>query len=155
MEAEQSQYARMTEKEPEPTEAEVRAFMGEGAWERLMRLEALLRQRYALGRTLKYPFGNAYGWSYRYVHKRALLLYVFFEAGRFCCTISINDAGAAKVEALRESLCPTVWQSWQGRYACGAQGGWVHHTVSDDEELASLVALVEVKAPPKKERAQQ
>lgn len=142
---------RWVERHPQPTEELVRTFMGADAWRRLMRLEELLRERYDLHREMKFPFGNEYGWSFRYTHKKALLLYVFFEKGGFCCTLSINDAGAPKVEAMLNELRPEIQSAWKSRYACGAEGGWLNRSVASHGELPDLVRLAGVKVKQKKE----
>lgn len=141
---------RLTEKEHLPTEEFVQLYMGGKAWERLMQLEAMLRARYDLTRELRFPFGNSYGWGFRYTHKNTLLLYVFFEKDSFCCTISINDKGAPAVEAMLEELCPEIREAWENRYACGAEGGWVNYSVSSDAVLPDLIRLVEVKVKAKR-----
>lgn len=141
---------RMTEKLCQPSEETIRLFMGDDAWERLMKLEGMLEQRYELGREVRFPFGNSYGWSFRYTSKKSLLLYVFFEDGGFCCTISISDSGAKQVEAMREGLHPEVQKHWDNRYPCGSTGGWMNCSVESDEEIPDLVRLIGVKVPSKK-----
>lgn len=141
---------RFTEKFYQPTEEFVRLFMGDAAWQRLMRFEEILRERYDLNREMKFPFGNKYGWGFRYSHKKSLLLYVFFEEGGFCCTISINDAGAQEVEAMLGDLLPEIQDIWINRYPCGANGGWLNRSVAGDDELSDLVRLIGVKVKPKK-----
>ncbi len=140
---------RLTEKHQQPQEEFVRLFMGDDAWQRLMRFEELLRERYDLSREMKFPFGNTYGWSFRYAHKKSLLLYVFFEEGGFCCTISINDKGARAVKTMLDSLRPEIQEIWKNRYACGVDGGWLNRSVASDDELPDLVRLVGVKVKPK------
>lgn len=146
----ESDKKRMLEKAHQPTEEMIRIFMGVDAWQRLLRFEELLRKNYDLSRELKFPFGNEYGWGFRYAHKKSLLLYVFFEQGSFCCTISINDAGAPEVETLMPDLRPAIQKIWTNRYACGADGGWLNHSVTSDDVLPDLVRLVGVKVKPKK-----
>lgn len=140
--------ARLTDKRQQPTAEAVQLFLGEAAWQRLLRFEQLLRERYALSRELKFPFGSAYGWGFRYAHKNALLLYVFFEEGGFCATISINDKGAPLVEAMLESLLPETQALWRNRYPCGADGGWIHCSVAGDEVLPDLIRLLGAKIKP-------
>lgn len=136
---------RLTDKTHPPTEEEIRCFLGESAWARLQRLEDLLQEKYDLTRALKFPFGSSYGWGFRYGHGKTLLLYAFFEKEGFCCTLSINDKGAKKVEALLENLLPETQTLWHQRYPCGKIGGWIHLSVEQEEELADLLRLVEVK----------
>lgn len=94
--------------------------------------------------------GNDYGWSFRYVHKKTLLLYVFFEENGFCCTISINDKGAQKVESILNDLSPEIQSVWNNRYPCGDFGGWIHYSVEADYELPDLIRLISIKVKPKK-----
>ena len=141
---------RLTEKFHQPTEEFVKIFMGDDAWDRLMRFEDMLKVHYDLSREIKFPFGNDYGWSFRYVHKKTLLLYVFFEENGFCCTISINDKGAQKVESILSDLRPEIQTVWKNRYPCGDFGGWIHHSVEADYELPDLIRLIGIKVKPKK-----
>lgn len=141
---------RFTEKYHKPTEEFVQLFMGDDAWQRLMRFEDMLRERYDLNREMKFPFGNEYGWGFRYSHKKSLLLYVFFEDGGFCCTISINDKGAQQVEAMLGDLLPEIQALWINRYPCGADGGWLHRSVASDDELPDIIRLLGIKVTPKK-----
>jgi hypothetical protein len=70
---------RLTDKSQQPTEEDIRSFMGDDAWQRLLLLEKTLCEYYDLNRELKFPFGNDYGWGFRYTHKKSLLLYVFLR----------------------------------------------------------------------------
>ena len=146
----ENENLRMTEKAHTPPEELIQLFMGEDAWARLKRFEELLGELYDLNSEIRFPFGNEYGWGFRYAHKKSLLCYVFFEKGGFCCTISINDAGAQKVEAMFGELHPAIQNIWRNRYACGADGGWIHHSVAGDDELPDLIRLIGVKVKPKR-----
>ena len=144
---------RLTEKLHQPPEEFIRIFMGDDAWSRLMRFEDMLKENYDLSREIKFPFGNEYGWSFRYIHKKSLLLYVFFEENGFCCTISINDKGAHEVESILNDLQPETQTVWNNRYPCGDFGGWIHYSVEADNELFDIIRLVGIKVKPKKIRS--
>jgi hypothetical protein len=128
--------------------------MGNDPWQRLMLFENLLREKYALNREIKFPFGNNYGWSFRYTHNKTLLLYVFFEENGFCCTISISGKGAVEVEAMLKELNPKLQTMWENRYPCGYHGehygGWIHYSIENDDELLDIIRLIGVKVKPKK-----
>jgi hypothetical protein len=141
---------RLTEKTNQPLEDTVRVFIGDDAWQRLMRFEDMLRTRYDLKREMKFPFGNTYGWGFRYAHSKSLLLYVFFEQDGFCCTISIGDNKAPRVESMLTELSPEIQALWNNRYPCGDLGGWIHCSVETDAELHDLVRLIEIKVKPVK-----
>ena len=141
---------RMLDKLQQPSEKSIRLVMGNDAWNRLMRFEEMLKARYNLNREMNFPFGNNYGWSFRYTHNKTLLLYVFFEENGFCCTISINDKGAHEAEAISGDLRPEIQALWKNRSPCGDFGGWMHRSVETDEELPDLICLVGIKVKPKK-----
>ncbi|MDR0930799.1 MAG: DUF3788 family protein [Clostridiales bacterium] len=141
---------RLNDKAIHPTQEFVRDFMGDNAWQRLMRFEDMLRQRYNLGVEMKFPFGNEYGWGFRYSHNKSLLLHTFFEQDGFCATISINDRGADKVAGMLSDSLPKTQELWKNRYPCGKNGGWIHYSVESDEELLDVVRLVSVKVKPLK-----
>jgi hypothetical protein len=141
---------RLTEKSHQPTEDVVQLFIGDDAWLRLMRFEEMLRARYDLKREMKFPFGNEYGWSFRYSNKQLLLLYVFFEENGFCATLSINDKGVPQVESMLSELLPVTQALWKNRYPCSNLGGWIHYSVKADDELHDLIRLVEVKVKAKR-----
>lgn len=143
---------RLTDKFHQPSEEFIKIFVGNDAWSRLMRFENMLKVNYDLSREIKFPFGKDYGWSFRYIHKKTLLLYVFFEENGFCCTISINDKGAQKVESILNDLCPGIQTVWKNRYPCGDFGGWIHYSVETDNELTDLIRLIGIKVKPKKMR---
>ena len=141
---------RLSEKLHQPTEEFIQIFMGDEAWRRLLDFEDMLKANYDLNRELKFPFGDNYGWGFRYTHKKTLLFYVFFEENGFCCTISINDKGAGEVETILSDLRPEIQTTWNNRYPCGDFGGWIHYSVEGDSELPDLVRLVGIKVKPKK-----
>ncbi len=140
---------RMLNKEEIPTQETINNLLGEEGMHRLMLFEKMLRENYDLNRELKFPFGNSYGWAYRYTHKKALLLYIFFEKNGFCCTVSINDGGAGMVNEIIGIMLPKTKTLWANRYPCGKEGGWVNYSVYGDEELQDIIRLVACKVKPK------
>ncbi len=141
---------RLTDKTCKPTEQQIQEFIGPAGVQRLEKFEVSLDQHYALKRELRFPFGKQDGWGYRYAHKKSLLCYVFFEEGGIACTLSINDKGAPKVEAMLDQLQPHIQALWQNRYPCGKQGGWLHPKIKTDEDLNDILALLAIKVSPKK-----
>jgi len=140
---------RLLEKAHQPTEAEIQAFIGVDAWRQLMKLEEMLKERYNLNREIKFPFGNSYGWSFRYTHNKSLLFYVFFEEGGLSCTLSISDKGVPMVEAMLSELQPDIQSLWKNRYPCGDIGGWIHCSIENDNELPDIVRLLGAKVKQK------
>jgi hypothetical protein len=149
----ESEKKRLSEKALQPTEEFLKSYIGNDSWRRLISFEDLLRERYTLNREIKFPFGNSYGWSFRYTHNKTLLLYVFFEENGFCCTISINGKGAMEVETIFHGFNSKLQDMWNNRYPCGYHGdyygGWIHYSVERDDELPDIIRLIGVKVKPK------
>ena len=141
---------RLVNKETVPTRETINHFMGEESINRLSLFEKMLQEKYDLTCELKFPFGKNYGWAYRYTHKKTLLLYVFIEKNGFCCTLSINDNGAKNVAEIINTMLAQTKELWKNRYPCGKEGGWVHYSVVNDEELKDIIRLVACKVKPKK-----
>ncbi|MCL2882799.1 MAG: DUF3788 family protein [Coriobacteriia bacterium] len=139
---------RMTDKTQTPTPAEIDAFIGADAQRRLKLLEGQLAARYDLSRELRFPFGKDYGWGYKFSHKSAHLLYVFFARGGLVATLQIGDAQVAKMEAALPALSPKAQQLWEDRYPCGKQGGWIHYQIDTDDDLRDVLALITVRKKP-------
>jgi hypothetical protein len=91
---------RFLDKEVVPTPQEIEQRLGNEAMHRLNILDDYLKANYDVVRELKFPFGNQYGWGYKYSSKRKLLCYVFFEKGAFTVTITIGKAEVPKLERL-------------------------------------------------------
>lgn len=144
-------YDRMLNKTKKPTEANIAAYLGEEGSARLAALEAFLQAHYPhLQRELRFPFGNNYGWGYKFTNGRKHLCYAFFEEGAFTVTLQIGDEGASKVDAILPTLLPRTQALWADRYPCGEHGGWIHYRALTDEELADICTLIQIKVKPPK-----
>ena len=141
---------RLVNKVTVPNRETINHFMGEESINRLSLFEKMLQEKYDLICELKFPFGKSYGWAYRYTHKKTLLLYVFIEKNGFCCTLSINDNGAGNVAEIINTMLPQTKELWKNRYPCGTEGGWVHYSVVNNEELKDIIQLVSCKVKPKR-----
>lgn len=113
-------------------------------------LETFLEKNYSLNRELKFPFGNKYGWGYKYSHNSFHLCYVFFEEGAFTVTIQIGDKLVPAAETALDSMLPKTREFWEHRYPCGDRGGWVHYRIFDEPELNDIKSLIKIKKPPVK-----
>ncbi|MCL2295850.1 MAG: DUF3788 domain-containing protein [Methanomassiliicoccaceae archaeon] len=131
-----------------PDEAAIIGHLGQESYERLTALEERLGACYRLSRELKFPFGNNYGWGYKYCHASSHLCYVFFERGAFTVTLQIGDKMVPAVENIIPSLLQKTQDLWKGRYPCGECGGWVHYRVLSDEELTDVMQLIAIRKKP-------
>lgn len=135
------------DKSKEPAASEIDNLLGKEAAERLTKLEAFLQDSYDLVRELKFPFGNNYGWGYKYSHKGKLLCYVFFEKNSFTTTITIGKQELKKLYDNLGSMLPKTQELWKNRYPCG-DGGWMHYRVENDNEIEDIIKLICIKKKP-------
>ena len=141
-------YERLLDKSHEPALEQIKEYLGNESHERLTQLEKYLQTHYLLTKELRFPFGNSYGWGYKYSHKSAHLCYAFFEEEAFTVTIQIGDKQVPVVENALNSLSPKTQKLWEERYPCGGNGGWVHFRVLRDEELKEVYTLISAKKKP-------
>lgn len=139
---------RLLDKNKMPESDEIRAFLGKEASERLAKLEEFLNKSYDIRRELKFPFGDSYGWGYKYSHKSKMLCYVFFEKGGFTVTISIGKNEITGLCKIIDVLLPKTRELWENRYPCG-DGGWIHYRAENDGELMDIEKLIRLKKKPK------
>jgi len=141
-------HERLRDKNNAPTPEQVRAYLGDESFERLLSLERYLQTHYDLAKETRFPFGNGYGWSYKFSHRSTHLCYAFFEEGAFTVTIQVGDKQAQAVEDAMGRLSPKAQALWADRYPCGNNGGWIHYRVLRDEELTDLHSLIHAKKKP-------
>lgn len=141
-------YERMLDKNREPRAEEIKEYIGEASWERLQCLEGRLVPYYQLSKQIRFPFGNRYGWCYKFNHKSAHLFHVFFEKGAFTVTIQIGDKQADNIESRLASLSEKARELWKNRYPCGDNGGWIHYRVLEDGDLEDVVNFIFTKRAP-------
>jgi hypothetical protein len=141
-------YERLLDKNNEPTPEQVKEYLGSESFEHLVSLENHLQTHYHVVKEIRFPFGNNYGWGYKYSNKSNHLCYVFFEKGAFTVTIQISDKQVHLVEDAIGNVSPKAKHLWENRYPCGKNGGWIHYRVVSDEELADIYQFIYAKKKP-------
>ena len=141
-------YERLLDKNVIPDEATIREHLGEESHKRLAAMESRLHEDYQLSRELKFPFGNNYGWGYKYSHKSSHLCYTFFEKSAFTVMLQIGDKQVSPLESQLPSLLQKTQDLWKNRYSCGECGGWIHYRVLSDAELADVITLLAIRKKP-------
>lgn len=140
---------RFLEKNRAPTPQEIEQRLGPEAMQRLHVLDDYLTGHYDIVRELKFPFGNQYGWGYKYSSKGKMLCYVFFEQDAFTVTVTIGTAEVPKLEKALPEMLPKTKELWEHHYPCG-DGGWIHYPVTDCGEIQDIQKLIGIKKKPKK-----
>ncbi|MCL2153902.1 MAG: DUF3788 domain-containing protein [Oscillospiraceae bacterium] len=141
-------YERLLDKNATPDATIIQQHLGQQSYERLAVFESRLKEVYQLVKELKFPFGNNYGWGYKYSHKSSHLCYAFFEKGAFTVMLQIGDKQAPLIESCLSSLMQKTQELWAERYPCGERGGWVHYRVLTDYELSDVMKLLAIRKKP-------
>jgi len=138
-------YERLLDKNASPSEDFIRKYLGVESYHNLLELEKYLNAHYDLKKEIKFPFGNSYGWGYKYSHKSSHLCYAFFESGAFTITLQLGDPCVAAVNKILPALSAKANELWKNRYRCGKQGGWIHYRVISADELNDIFSLIAAK----------
>jgi len=140
-------YERMLDKASRPTNVQIEEHLGATSVARLRQLESYLQSNYDLVREMRFPYGNSYGWGYKYSHKSVHLCDVFFEVGAFTVMMQVGKAQA--VEEIFGELSSKAQELWAERYPCGKSGGgWIHYQVLDESELSDIYKFIYAKKKP-------
>lgn len=138
-------YERLLDKNVSPSEDFIKKYLGTESYHNLLELEKYLNTHYDLKKEIKFPFGNSYGWGYKYSHKSSHLCYAFFESGAFTITLQLGDSCVAAVNKILPDLSAKANELWKNRYHCGKQGGWIHYRVISPDELRDIFSLIAAK----------
>lgn len=138
-------YERLLDKSAPPSEDFIRNYLGTESYNNLLQLENYLNEHYDLKKEMKFPFGNNYGWGYKYSHKSSHLCYAFFESGAFTITLQLGDSCVPAVNKVLPTLSAKAKELWENRYHCGKQGGWIHYRVISAGELNDIFKLISAK----------
>lgn len=138
-------YERLLDKNVSPSEDFIKKYLGTESYHNLLELEKYLNTHYDLKKEIKFPFGNSYGWGYKYSHKSSHLCYAFFESGAFTITLQLGDSCVAAVNKILPDLSAKANELWKNRYHCGKQGGWIHYRVISPDELSDIFSLIAAK----------
>lgn len=130
-----------------PTEKEIFEHIGNNAKMLLKQFAETFEKQYDMQRELKFPFGNNYGWGYKYSHKTKHLCYVFFESGEIDVMMQISSKDKEKLnEVINEGLSLTK-ELWKNKYPC-SDGGWINYRPKTQEDITEIMRLLAFKKKP-------
>lgn len=141
-------YSRMLNKNELPSIEDIKNFVGLENYQRLSLIDKQLNSKYEITKELKFPFGNSYGWGFKYSHKTKHLFYLFFEKGALTATIQIGDKEADMVDERYALLNKKSQAIWDNRYPCGKKGGWIHYRILTDEDIKEVMKFIEIRKKP-------
>ena len=134
-------YERMLDKSIQPTFEEMLAHTGRAAklWEEL---EQHLGEICGAERTIRFPYGNSYGWGGGYKRKSKHICDVFAEKEAISLLLQIN-------KKVMETILPELEEStvnlWKEGYPCGS-GRWISFRITTEGQLKDAKKIVAAKA---------
>ena len=134
----------MLDKQTVPTFEELISYCGEPGvlW---VELDQYLKDELHAAGSIRFPYGNKYGWSMKYSCKSKHICDVFAEKGAFMALIrSSNDA----IDPIYITLSDYAKAVWDNKYPCGS-GGWLNYRITCKDQLPDLMKIIETKAKKK------
>jgi hypothetical protein len=128
---------RMLDKQHQPTEKEIKQFIGNDSYKNLQLIEDKLKEFFDLNVETKFPFGNNYGWGYKFSHKTKHLFYIFFENKSLTLMMQIAEPKNDQENELIKGLSEEGRKCWETKYPCN-NGGWIHYRFSSSMELKDV-----------------
>ncbi|WP_404820320.1 DUF3788 domain-containing protein [Lacrimispora sp. HJ-01] len=139
----------MIDKSVQPEINDIERYIGLNGCRYLQFLEDALMKRYNIQREIRFPFGNTYGWGYKYSHKTKHLCYLFFEKDAITITLQIGDREVPLLNQMLPTFSSKTQSLWEHRYLCGENGGWVHVRILSEDDLDDAIKLIEIRKKPR------
>ncbi len=140
-------YERMLDKSTPPSEGDISEYLGVSALVLMQEFEQELKKRYDLKSELTFPFGNHYGWCYKYSHRSKHLCHLFFEKEAFTILLQISGKDKDRLEGILDTCQHKTRELWNNRYPCG-EGGWLRYRVFTPLDLIDILRMIEIKKTP-------
>ena len=139
--------SRMLDKNFTPTKAEIFKHLGNTGQLLLTKFDEALSKQYDVKKELKFPFGNNYGWGYKYSHKTKHLCYVFFEKDQIDVMLQLSSKDEEKLNQLIKEGLPITKELWRNKCPC-SDGGWIDYRPKTEEDIVELMRLLAFKKKP-------
>ena len=140
---------RMTDKIHQPSEEEMRKFIGKPAVDAWIELKHFIYYSYDLkGETLFY--GKKYGWTIRYRKSGTTLCSLFPEKGEFTVLIVLGKKDSEKALSLQQEFSEKT-QLLLRKTQQLHDGRWLWLRISQLEDIEDVKKLLHIKRRPKKQ----
>lgn len=130
----------MLNKQTVPSFDEMISYCGDSG-ELWMEMDRYLNDKIKMQSSIRFPYGNKYGWSTKYSYKNKHICDVFAEKSAFMVLIRISDD---EIKPLYNELSDYAKTVWENKYPCGS-GGWLNYRVISKEQLQDLMKIIDIK----------
>ena len=136
---------RMLNKNIVPTENEIKEHIGKKSFENIELIKNSLEKIFNINVELKFPFGNNYGWGYKFSDGKKHLFYLFFEKNSVTIMLQIKKIKTEKELEKYNKLSEEGKNYWENRYPCGENGGWIHYRIIKKEQLKDIGIFLSIR----------
>ena len=134
----------MLNKEIIPTKDNIKDFIGENAVKNMNLLLKSLEKIIEINTELRFPYGNKYGWGYKFIYgKNKHLLDLFFEKGSINIMLRVAINSEHEIEKYNK-LSEEGKRYWENKNPCG-NGGWIHYRVKNKKHLKDIGIFLSIK----------
>lgn len=133
-------YERMLDKNNKPTTEEFLEYCGSRK-EHFQNLDRYLSEELNMQKILRFPYGNHYGWGFKYSIKSKHICDVFAEKDAFTVMVRLENK---QFERIYDKLHSDMQKVIDGKYACG-DGGWIQYRVINEENLQDIMLILQCK----------
>jgi hypothetical protein len=131
-------YERMLNKNIIPSENDIKEHIGKKSFENIELIKRGLGKIFNINFELKFPFGNNYGWGYKFSDGKKHLFYLFFEKNSITIMLQIKGIKTEREIENYNKLSEEGKNYWKNRYPCGENGGWIHYRIINKKQLKDI-----------------
>ena len=111
-------HERMLDKKNIPNENEINEHIGKKSYEYIQSIKGALEKVLEINMELRFPYGNDYGWGYKFSSKSKHLFDLFFEKNSISVLMSISKIKTEKELEKYNRLSGEGKNHWENRYPC-------------------------------------
>jgi hypothetical protein len=136
---------RLLGKDRVPSEEDIQKYIGKKTKNYLNRIKKNLEEGMNLKVELKYPFGDKYGWGYKFSQGTRHLFYLFFTRNGMVFTLQLKKIETELGKQKFEELSDEGKTYWENRYPCGDGGGWIHYRLLNESNYQDIGRYIMIK----------
>lgn len=130
-------FDRLLDKSAIPTRDKLIEYCGLNK-ERFIKLNSFLTEKMGTEESIRFPYGNHYGWCITHRIKKKFICDLFAEDGAFSLMMRLSNQ---QFDSVYGELHPSARECVDNKYPC-SDGGWVHFRILNDDDLSDAILLL-------------
>ena len=133
-------YERMLNKQQKPSYEEFIDYCGDSK-KLFEKVDDFLLNELRAEKSLRFPYGNRYGWSMKYFIKSKHICDIFAEKDAFVVMLRLTNV---QFEKVYEKLTNYAKDVINNKHPCN-EGGWIQYRVLTLQDLDDIKSLLQLK----------